>query len=107
MSSPTRPEPARAHNHATWVLLFYHPCKSKYEGGSTAGLAGGSFPLVAGLYVVECVEPNSRGTFGVLMNVMNVSGALFVNGVGSVVDWVALTGILIIFPGNFDHTFTG
>ena len=35
------------------------------------------------------------------MNVMNVSGALFVNGVGSVVDWVALTGILIIFPGNF------
>ena len=35
------------------------------------------------------------------MNVMNVSGALFVNGVGSVVDWVALTGILILFPGIF------
>ena len=68
--------------------------------GSSAGLAGGSFPLVAALYVTECVEPNFRGAFGVFMNVMNVSGALFVNGVGSLVDWVALTGILIIFPGN-------
>ena len=56
---------------------------------------------MAALYVTECVEPNFRGAFGVFMNVMNVSGALFVNGVGSLVDWVALTGILIIFPGNF------
>ena len=49
--------------------------------------------------MTECVEPDFRGAFGVFMNVMNVSGALFVNGVGSVVDWVALTGILIVFPG--------
>ena len=66
-----------------------------------AGLAGGSFPLVAALYVTECVEPDFRGAFGVFMNVMNVSGALFVNGVGSIVDWVALTGILIVFPGTY------
>ena len=65
-----------------------------------AGLAGGSFPLVAALYVTECVEPDFRGAFGVFMNVMNVSGALFVNGIGSIVDWVALTGILVVFPGN-------
>ena len=65
-----------------------------------SGLAGGSFPLVAALYVTECAEPDRRGALGVFMNVMNVAGALFVNGVGSLVHWVALTGILIVFPGN-------
>ena len=79
--------------HSPFNNLMCHPV--------IPGLAGGSFPLVAALYVTECVEPNSRGAFGVFMNVMNVSGALFVNGVGSIVDWVALTGILIVFPGKF------
>ena len=85
------------HEHEPSALEFIR----RERNLSTAGLAGGSFPLVAALYVTECVEPNFRGAFGVFGNVMNVSGALFVNGVGSLVDWVTLTGILIIFPSNF------
>lgn len=64
------------------------------------GLAGGSFPLIATLYVTESVEADMRGTFGIFMNVMMTSGMLFVNGVGSIVHWVILTGILIAFPGR-------
>ena len=65
------------------------------------GLAGGSFPLIATLYVTESVEADMRGTFGIFMNVMMTSGMLFVNGVGSLVHWVTLTGILIAFPCRY------
>ena len=61
-------------------------------------MAGGSFPLIATLYVTESVEARMRGTFGIFMNVMMTSGMLFVNGVGSLVHWAIMTGILIAFP---------
>ena len=78
----------------TYGIVFREMMKDTFF----VGLAGGSFPLIATLYVTESVEADMRGTFGIFMNVMMTSGMLFVNGVGSLVHWVVLTGILVAFP---------
>ena len=63
-----------------------------------AGFSSGSYSLVSSIYIAECSEPDIRGTFGNLMPMMITLGVLFVNGLGSLVDWMVLTGICIIFP---------
>ena len=80
------------------LWLNFHLYRETLKDTFFVGLAGGSFPLIATLYVTESVEADMRGTFGIFMNVMMTSGMLFVNGVGSLVDWDILTGILIAFP---------
>ena len=54
--------------------------------------------MVSSIYIAECSEPDVRGTFGNLMPMMITLGVLFVNGLGSLVHWMVLTGICIIFP---------
>jgi hypothetical protein len=56
--------------------------------------------------VTEVAEAGIRGSLGIVMNVMMTSGILFVNGVGSIIDWVVLTGILICFPRKCNQIMT-
>ena len=64
------------------------------------GLAGGAYPLISTIYITECVEVQSRGSFGMFMSIMITVGNLFVNCVGNFVGWVPMTGILIAFPSK-------
>ena len=68
-------------------------------GRFVTGLAGGAYPLVSTIYITECVESGSRGSFGMFMSIMITAGNLFVNSVGNFVGWVQMTGILIAVPG--------
>ena len=54
--------------------------------------------LVSSIYISECSEPDIRGTFGNSMPMMICLGVLFVNSIGSLVHWMVLTAICIIFP---------
>ncbi len=50
------------------------------------------------MYVTETAETSIRGTLGIVMNIMMTTGFLYVNALGSFVDWVPLTGTLMAFP---------
>ena len=65
-----------------------------------SGLAAGAYPLIATIYITECVEVHMRGSFGMFVSIMITVGNLFVNGIGNLIGWVRMTGILVAFPGN-------
>ena len=65
-----------------------------------SGFGGGSFSLAAPIYIAESCEANIRGGLGSMFQFMLVVGVLFNNGVGAAIDWVTLTGILLVFPGK-------
>ena len=84
-----------------WVSLY---CDSKVVGKlmtkvfQFTGFSGGTYSLVSSIYISECSESDIRGTFGNLMPMMICLGVLFVNGLGSLMHWMVLTSICIIFP---------
>ena len=62
------------------------------------GFSSGPYFLLSSIYIAECSEQDIRGTFGNIMPMMVTLGVLFVNGLGSFVQWMTLTGISIVFP---------
>ena len=72
----------------------------KYLKIFQTGLAGGAYPLIATIYITECVELRMRGLFGMFTSIMITVGNLFVNCIGNFVGWVPMTGILIAFPSK-------
>jgi len=69
-----------------------------YAGRATTGFGAGSFALAAPIYILEISEVRIRGSLGILMQFMVTSGNVFVNGIGSVLDWEYLTWIVVAFP---------
>ena len=62
------------------------------------GFSGVTYLLVSSIYISECSESDIRGAFGNFMPMMICLGVLLVNGIGSLVHWMVLTSICIIFP---------
>ncbi len=80
-----------------FILSTYLACSVECF---VSGFASGSFSLLAPVYIGESVEDSIRGAMGACFQLMVTLGIFFAQALGSVVDWVLLTGILMAFPGT-------
>ena len=64
------------------------------------GFGSGSTSLVSPVYSTEICETSIRGTLGSFFKFGAIAGTLFVNALGSFLDWYDLTIVISILPGN-------
>ncbi len=66
------------------------------------GFSGGSFLLVAPMYIVEIAEPELRGGLASLSQLMLVLGIAYDNALSieGAVGWNVISGILIAVPSQ-------
>ena len=93
-----------------WVLLligkpldeYIDPIWIFYIGRVLTGIGGGAFCLAVPLYVSEIAEVGIRGALGSLQQFQVSLGVTYVNllSINGAVNWVAITGTCVAFPGN-------
>lgn len=64
------------------------------------GFGAGSFALAAPIYISEIAETSLRGALGSMMQLFLTTGIVYINGLGSVLEWDVLTATVLIFPGT-------
>ena len=64
------------------------------------GFGSGSTSLVSPVYSTEISETSVRGILGSFFKFGAVAGTLFVNALGSFIDWYHLTIVISILPGK-------
>ena len=64
------------------------------------GFGSGSTSLVSPVYSTEISETSIRGILGSFFKFGAVAGTLFVNALGSFMDWYDLTIVISLLPGK-------